>query len=827
MSCNDKHHYKFSYFDVRSLGEACRLLFAYGGQEYEDVRVQWADWAELKPKTPLGKLPVLEVDHGKFVLSQSSAIARYLAEKYGLAGKGEEEKARVNELLDWHKDQHREMVTYAALKAGFPFPMDVKVAYEEHFLPTMKTYLPVLQKLIKASKSGFLVASGLTFVDFFVADVLQTLSQFEPETFAEYSELSAYISRVYATTRPLQAFFYFDARALGETIRLLFAHVGQEFEDKRVQWGKWPELKPKTPFDKIPLLEVDHGKFVVSQSAAIYGREICRDNQWLVFQSPFLDWDYDYYNQIFAVNLNDAPSTVRGHRQIRCISNGIGEYLHPDFYPDSKSLIFTSNFHNKSIWVQELKAKFKHDYKQNLYTDSPPLPPTIQTDYCSHSPYRVQCYAMYNAAWKLSNGRSYMSYSWTEMSRKRKEMKTDAVWIRPLSPDMDIFRMDLEGNIQMQLTNETGFDGYGTISPDGRWIVYTSMSTGDPELWIMNAVNGSGKRQLLRRKGFEGSVSFSSDGKRIIFIGTPSPITHAQRQVYDKRLSEKFGDSIGAAADLPAVALNSAQTQIAFFSDLREHEKSTHRLRTLFIANWINNERNMNSVKQMSSKQRYKISFSSFYDNGPQFAKETFFNHVQQLTFGGTNLAPKFSSDEKLIFFESVDTNNLFYKKIKSMVLSHNSGKFTVSEPYPFGAGFGSTHSLAVVPVQIRDPYYIYAYEHNFCAQQKYQICSQNKMVHDSDVAISPNGRWIVFSSMESGDPELWIFELATLGEYYSSWTSDDDGLWKIKGVNRITHRLGYEFGASFSRDSQKIVFAASVPTEVGEIESYKKLLRY
>lgn len=37
------------YFNVKALAEPVRFLFAYGGQEYEDVRVTRDEWPALKP----------------------------------------------------------------------------------------------------------------------------------------------------------------------------------------------------------------------------------------------------------------------------------------------------------------------------------------------------------------------------------------------------------------------------------------------------------------------------------------------------------------------------------------------------------------------------------------------------------------------------------------------------------------------------------------------------------------------------------------------------------------------------------------------------------
>lgn len=40
---------KVYYFQVKALGEPIRLLLAYGGQEFEDIRLTQADWSALKP----------------------------------------------------------------------------------------------------------------------------------------------------------------------------------------------------------------------------------------------------------------------------------------------------------------------------------------------------------------------------------------------------------------------------------------------------------------------------------------------------------------------------------------------------------------------------------------------------------------------------------------------------------------------------------------------------------------------------------------------------------------------------------------------------------
>ena len=59
-------------------------MFAQAGVQFEDVRFTSEQWAEFKPKTPYGVMPVLDID-GKIV-GGSMPIVRYLARQYGLDG---------------------------------------------------------------------------------------------------------------------------------------------------------------------------------------------------------------------------------------------------------------------------------------------------------------------------------------------------------------------------------------------------------------------------------------------------------------------------------------------------------------------------------------------------------------------------------------------------------------------------------------------------------------------------------------------------------------------------------------------------------------------
>ncbi|XP_035671027.1 hematopoietic prostaglandin D synthase-like, partial [Branchiostoma floridae] len=149
--------YKLTYFNGRGTAEIVRLVFAAAGIAYEDVRLEQDKWPELKPKTPMGQVPILEVDGT--MLCQSNSIARYVAKVAGLAGKTPMEQARVDMIMDvmddmgkkgnavfWEKDEETKA--------------EKKKEYEETFLPQFFT---CVNKLV--GDSGYFVGNELTLAD--------------------------------------------------------------------------------------------------------------------------------------------------------------------------------------------------------------------------------------------------------------------------------------------------------------------------------------------------------------------------------------------------------------------------------------------------------------------------------------------------------------------------------------------------------------------------------------------------------------------------------------------------------------------------------------
>ena len=80
----------------------------------------------------------------------------------------------------------------------------------------------------------------------------------------------------------------------------------------------------------------------------------------------------------------------------------------------------------------------------------------------------------------------------------------------------DIYTANADGSGLTRLTSYGRYTAEGTLSPDGRTIVFTSLKDGDLEIYTMG-VDGSNVRRLTSTPGYDGGAFFSPDGRRIVY----------------------------------------------------------------------------------------------------------------------------------------------------------------------------------------------------------------------------------------------------------------------------------------------------------------------
>jgi len=105
-------------------------------------------------------------------------------------------------------------------------------------------------------------------------------------------------------------------------------------------------------------------------------------------------------------------------------------------------------------------------------------------------------------------------------------------------PGYDIYLSTDDGKILKKLTDAPGYDAEGTVNFKTGKIVYTSMQSGDLDLWTMN-LDGSGKRQLTHETGYDGGAVYSRDGRKLVWRGNHPSTDEAMRK-YKELLADNL-----------------------------------------------------------------------------------------------------------------------------------------------------------------------------------------------------------------------------------------------------------------------------------------------
>jgi Tol biopolymer transport system component len=107
-----------------------------------------------------------------------------------------------------------------------------------------------------------------------------------------------------------------------------------------------------------------------------------------------------------------------------------------------------------------------------------------------------------------------------------------------VTPTYDIFLSSLDGKSLKKLTTAIGYDAEATVNWKTKKIVYTSMASGDLDLWQMKP-DGSGKKQITTKVGYDGGAVFSRDGKMMVWRAN-HPADEATMKTYKGLLAESL-----------------------------------------------------------------------------------------------------------------------------------------------------------------------------------------------------------------------------------------------------------------------------------------------
>ena len=167
-------------------------------------------------------------------------------------------------------------------------------------------------------------------------------------------------------------------------------------------------------------------------------------------------------------------------------------------------------------------------------------------------------------------GSDEIEFASTHADPKSKQLQEEELAIRAsgkerryswdYDPEMDIYAYNEKSGALKRLTDARGYDAEGSYSPDGQWIVFSSMRgaydhaltdkekkalddnpSNFAEIYVMRA-DGSQQTRLTNVFGYDGGPFFTADGKKIVWrrfdeqgliadVWTMNPDGSDQRQI--------------------------------------------------------------------------------------------------------------------------------------------------------------------------------------------------------------------------------------------------------------------------------------------------------
>ena len=103
----------------------------------------------------------------------------------------------MDSIADLTKDFYHQVSPYYYAKLGIK-PGDVNELRKSHLIPAVESKFPVFENYLKEAKSGYYVKSGLTYVDFIVAEFLDIIYAMESSVFSAYPTLMEHVNRVHS-----------------------------------------------------------------------------------------------------------------------------------------------------------------------------------------------------------------------------------------------------------------------------------------------------------------------------------------------------------------------------------------------------------------------------------------------------------------------------------------------------------------------------------------------------------------------------------------------------------------------------------------------------
>ena len=152
-------NYKLTYFDFDGgRGEPVRIAFHHGGIDFDDDRISFPEFAEMRGSTRFSSVPTMEIDGT--VVTQTNAMLRYVGRKVGLYPEDELQAFYCDEAMEAIEDLLHRIVTTFGLEGD-----ELKAAREELATGWLTIFIKGLDELLARGGGEYFADGRLTVAD--------------------------------------------------------------------------------------------------------------------------------------------------------------------------------------------------------------------------------------------------------------------------------------------------------------------------------------------------------------------------------------------------------------------------------------------------------------------------------------------------------------------------------------------------------------------------------------------------------------------------------------------------------------------------------------